>query len=561
MNRERVGKAEDMEWSWRALLDILTVEPKGVDAVVEVKPAARAERNFPGDYFRRNVSLLCILSAGAICRLAVCLAYTPIWNGPVGDSPSYSTPYFLWFHRFFFNGERTPVYPLFLGLVQWIARVPPAVRISSRALYITAFLQSALGLITVCLVYYTLRVLQVRKSIALTTGLYFSLLAGTCLFERTILTQSLSLFFLVLGASLFTKVMDKVASGETPIALIAVAGVVFSLAALLRPENLVFVTTMLIVTSLLCCRAQPTNANLASSLGITCGVVLLILVPMILAWMTWNYVSIGEFRVSSLTGWNRSKTVYNLFDRVDSEDRVLGQILSASYHDRNKNGTIVRDHVWAADDELVQRSSEMPLVNPYAHPSKVLLRLGEIAHNKFGMRYTYTQILEVSIGDYVGNVSWKLITKYPAAYLQNVASNFFLDTFNYNYTAITPAMEGRTEESPVGGSTIKNGQLARFIVWMIIVQAPLLTICYIVILGYVILSPLILRRGTLKDATVTALAMGTVATFVACCALAGYNKEYSVPHLGVLLVCTAYAAENLPRMRRELTAGSDVLDS
>jgi len=49
------------------------------------------------------------------------------------------------------------------------------------------------------------------------------------------------------------------------------------------------------------------------------------------------------------------------------------------------------------------------------------------------------------------------------------------------------------------------------------------------------------------DIIVTGFALATVGTFIAMCFLSGYNKEYSIPHLGVMVICTAYAVENRSR--------------
>ncbi len=53
---------------------------------------------------------------------------------------------------------------------------------------------------------------------------------------------------------------------------------------------------------------------------------------------------------------------------------------------------------------------------------------------------------------------------------------------------------------------------------------------------------------TTCDVAVTALAMGTVGTIVAFCLLESYHNQNSIPHIGVLLIRTAYAYSTILRM-------------
>src|SRR5512142_992451 len=75
---------------------------------------------------RRHIAW--IASSGVLMRIFFFLAYKPTW---AGDSPSYSLEYYFWAHHQFYLGERTPVYPLFLGFVQWVLRQPASILPSS----------------------------------------------------------------------------------------------------------------------------------------------------------------------------------------------------------------------------------------------------------------------------------------------------------------------------------------------------------------------------------------------------------------------------------------------
>jgi hypothetical protein len=482
------------------------------------------------------------------------IAYTPWW---CGDSAGYSDSYYLWVHRYFTVAARTPVYPLFLGLVQLLSGVPPAVRLATSAANMATLLQSLCGIIAVCLLYYTLRILLQSPWIAFLAALFFSVLVGACEFEMLILAESLSLFALVLGAWLYTRTMAAVADARNPVRLSVVTGAAFGCAALLRPENLVFFFILVLVTAAQYLRSRSIPSRRGQVRGLAVVVLLLPLsaAPLVLAWTTWNFFGIGQFRITTLTGWNLSATTYNMFDRVEPKDRVLGEIASRNFAKRNQ-GSIVRGHIWSAYDELVARHDEMPIKRsrPISRTSPDAMRrlIGRIDH-AFGMRPA--DLLYSDLGDYIGSVSAQLIRRYPRDWLSNIADNFVRDTFQFNYEA-PDSLESSDAQSPTGGIVVRYGRLRNLLSQWNGVQRPILKLCYIVLLSYVILGPWIaakrLNPNFLRDTTVIALAMGTLGTFIACCIVVAYNVQYGVPHLGVLVVCVAYAADHGLRIFEKL---------
>jgi len=158
----------------------------------------------------------------------------------------------------------------------------------------------------------------------------------------------------------------------------------------------------------------------------------------------------------------------------------------------------------------------------------------------------------VNMGDYVGKVSWKLIRRYPSAYLGNVADNFVRDTFNFRYADSNPAREEARNVTVDGGECVRNESVAKLLARATNAQAPLLMVSYLVTLGFVVVAPRVFmcKAGEcpVADTIVTGFALATVGTFIAMCCLSGYNKEYSIPHLGAMVICTAYAVENRSRI-------------
>ena len=516
---------------------------------------------------------------GILARLPFYLAFRPMWSA---DSPGYVIPYFLWRNHRFFLGARTPVYPLFLGLGQWLAMHPVRPTLSDSATYQTIALQSALpvsaayvivclqsvmDIAAVCVLYSTLRKLNVRRHIALVFSVFVATVPALCLLDVNILTLSLSFTVLVLCASVFAALMEKVGNGSRFIGVSLLCGLVFACAALLRPENLIFCTILAtgFLGTWMLSKLRGATTRYGDRVPVAVFFIILSAAPLILAWMTWNYVGIGEFRITTLTGWNRSKTVYNLFDGVGPEDRVIGQALTASYLRRNGRGKVVRDHAWQAlKDSLWEQYTYLPLEDPTATPSAFHIWLDHAFEDVLGMKANVpcefpgqlcTELLKeerwINIGDYVGRVSWKLTRKYPGAYFANVAENF-LDTFNFRYLNSNLFSKNSRLTAVNGGNYVRNESLAKVSARAINLYAPLLTAFYVVTVGFVVFAPLVLMKKKdeckLADTIVTGFALATVGTFIAMCCLSGYNKEYSIPHLGVMVMCSAYAVENWSRI-------------
>jgi hypothetical protein len=447
-----------------------------------------------------------------------------------------------------------------------LARVPSSPTLSFSAAYVAVGLQSAFDLIAACVLYSTLIKLNIRRNIALVSALLAATFPGLCLFEINILNLPLAFAVVVLCTSLFATLMRRVNDGSGFVGPSLLCGLLFGCATLLRPENLVFCTILASVWlgSWAICKLRGVATFQGNRVPVALLLMILSAAPLILAWMTWNYVGIGEFRITTFTGWNRSKTVYNMFDRVDPEDRVLGKILTSSYLMRNRNGHTIRDHIWQAEPDLMDLYAHMPVEDPPETASAFHMKVDRFFADELGMVKLPCEKPERSdqecsaslrrranMGDYVGRVSWKLIKKYPSAYLENVADNFAQDTFNFRYADSQPSQEGYQSTTVDGGEYVRNESLARFLSKAINAEAPLLTVLYVVTLGFVVFAPLIFMSKAAEfpvaDIVVTGLALATVGTFTAMCCLSGYNKEYSIPHLGVMLICTAYAVENRSR--------------
>jgi hypothetical protein len=159
----------------------------------------------------------------------------------------------------------------------------------------------------------------------------------------------------------------------------------------------------------------------------------------------------------------------------------------------------------------------------------------------------------VHLHDYLGQISWKLAKKHPLLYLRNVLNNFASDTFDHNLPLPSPG-ETQDPHAPEGGSVVRDQTLYTATVWINRIETPLLTAAYVILLAYVVFSPLVLlsreRDDLLRDGAVVAIAMGAFATILCTCAVAAYFPEHGVPFMGVLVICVIYTVSNSKRIVR-----------
>jgi hypothetical protein len=489
------------------------------------------------DLHANILHVVIILACGAAFRLIYQLAYRPWWSG---DSVNYSDVFYLWTRQTYVDAERTPGYPLFLGLVQWLAGNAPMARgMGVPSQYLAVHLQCVLGLLAALLIYFSLRTLSVRPKLALTGGASFALIGAVCLFEMRILSELLSLFFLTLGMLFFLRCMQAVRNGTGFTTIALLSGASFSFAIITRPENLVLVVVLSFTLMLLAVRCSylPATSGYARSLIKLALLLVGAAAPLVLCWMTMNLVNIGQFRINTYNGALRTETTYNMFNLVDAEDRVAGDMLWRSYLLSNNDSQVKRDHVWDALDDLTKAWKRGLLPIPPFDWSRP-----ENAHYPGQV---------VNLYDYLGHISWKLAKKHPQLYLRNVLNNFASDTFDHN---LPPPNLAETEDphAPEGGSVVRDKDFYTATVWINRIETPLLTAAYVILLAYVVFSPLLLLSrepdDLLRDGAVVAVAMGAFATILCTCAVAAYFPEHGVPFIGVLIICVFHTVSNSRRI-------------
>lgn len=527
----------------------------------------------PSRSWRRPRPMLVIVFCAVMIRVLYFFLYLPWW---LGDTPTYIDAGYLLRHGYFTDGARPPVYPLFLNLARWMTHQPWQYFDPASAVVVTT-MQAALGVLACVLVYDILRKLRVRRSVAFAGALFFTLLNGVCEWEMVVLAQSLSLFALVLAIWLYVTTLARVEQRRKTIAWAIGTGLAFSFATLVRGENLAFCGVLMAVAAWLwLSSSDPTFRRAFRNVAL---VMPLAAAPLLLAWMTWNYIGIGRFQITTLASWNINSSMYNMFDRVGPEDRVLGELLVKADLIRNHPEKIPNEKFWlptppgeiiqntypAVLDQIVRRRHEMPLPPP-ARPGKFGAWLQSFA-SEDARRYTHSRATSVpipevperqpnDIGDYVSQVSWKLIRHYPVAWLRNAAANFGREAFRYSFAP--PAVDGHREPASFdGGPVVRSAALRVVALWLNRIEAPIMTLLFVLTLGLAGCAPWIgfgkRRPNAIRDAAVAAMAVGVAGVIAVCCLLACYVPHYGIPHWPAIVICGVYGIDRVLPRRTELS--------
>lgn len=437
----------------------------------------------------------------------------------------------------------------------FIARRPVYPDIAKRTADAAVVAQSALVLFAAILIYDILRKLGVRARLAFWGGLFFSLAGGLCEFEMIIVPQSLAIFALVLACWFFVRGITKLQRAESSTLDSICAGLSFSAAVLVRTEMLVFFVILLgsmtIVVAFTAWRGRD-NFERAVPNPFTkraTGMLLLMsfaAAPAILACMSLNYLATGRMRLTSMMGYQFYQSVYNLFDRVEPQDRALGQIMVKYYRLSNSDGHIKRDYIWNALDDLRLHTGEFPI------------KRGRYPFHAVGsMKMTQAAAEVIDLGNYIEQVARGLARRNISAWLHNAADDFARSTFDFRYTP-PPAVTTVTARSDVRSVDMKPvlryPALRPLMVWVDRLQAPLLSGLYACTIGIALFGPLLLMKASdsktlLLDGSLWALALSTVGSFFSYCLLAAYYSQYGIFFVGVMVVTFIYGVEKTLRLR------------
>ena len=528
-------------------------------AICTTAPAVEIKQ-VPRDQHTSGIHIALIFFVGLIARIPFYLAYRPIWSG---DSSSYVMFYQFLTQHLFYLGWRTPVYPFFLGFAMRVGTITSPADPSTPFAYIVICLQSLFCILAAAFLYHTLRLLNVSKGIALAVSLIIVTMPALSIHEMSLLNMSLAFSLLMLVMGLFVITIKRLEVSRPATIPALATGIASSILIMNRPDLIIFVLLLLMMTAAVSLRLWfGLRIQLSSSILKATSLIALPAACTLLGWMLLMYIGIGQFRITTLDGWNRTRTVYNMFDRVDPADQLIGGIMSRTYNREVSSHAKVnlREIIWPALDELIINYPDYP--GPKTAIDPTFLDHVGIASGRRALgwvripctqeNYCWQNMRkEIDVGDYLGQVSWKLARKYPKDYLRNLAVNFFEESFDFRFTNAKPAVAEYQDLSVVGGESVKSKAGVHMIAQAITAEAPLLTIAYVVTLGFFMVAPILLFRKPsehwVSDIAIASMAVASVGTIVGTTVLAGFNRVYSLPHIAVFAICTAYAWENRAR--------------
>ena len=133
----------------------------------------------------------------------------------------------------FFNDERTPIYPLFLASIMKLQGFPTAVVLSDEfytGARLIVFIQHIIGILSLILMFFILRLLKVKSKYAFLLTIIISINPMVFFWEKVLVTETLTTFFLLLTLYIFLKGLE---TGKTVYFILLLSSLIFGF--LLKP--------------------------------------------------------------------------------------------------------------------------------------------------------------------------------------------------------------------------------------------------------------------------------------------------------------------------------------
>ncbi len=447
-------------------------------------------------------------------RLLFHLIYAPGW---CLDSEDYSWRWRLIWDREWqsWDAYKTPGYPFLLGLAQGLVGAKPVAHLSYASGQAAIYLQQFAGLCAVVLLYFLLRNIEVGRRAAFWGALFFGTLMNICLFEILLLTQSLATSLLITALWLCSWALARAVRGQSNLLLAILSGIVFSLAALTRAEVSVFLLGLILTCVTISIIYRTRGEFLA--LRLVMLRVGLSALPLIIGWMSFNGLILGQFTLTTASSYNATSSVYNLFDRVPRKDRVFGKIMMKYY-----KGPARIDLVNDAWVELSAHAAEMPIKHrgPWTANADLMAYAGEVAH--------------------------RLQRRYPLVLLSNSAKSFGR-TFDFNQGRGFAQVPTNDPEAPDGTPVLKWPKGRNFAEAIRAFQAPVMFAFYCIMLLLIPGALIMTRMGKvcppLKLAFAFAIALTTATTLVAFGFAHTYFSHYGLVYFGCIVICGIVGVE------------------
>lgn len=286
-----------------------------------------------------------LVTVGLIVRALLGFVYQPVVAPDTHGYVRLAQQIYTWDYTGY-DGRRTPVYPLFLL----------AGALNEKAVWC---LQALLGVAISVLLYLIAFEDKRQSGWALLVGLSHMVALNQLFYEPVLVTETLATFFVVASIFLFTR---SLAGGGARVFNFFAPGVITALAALTRPLLLILAPVYFVALLL---TLPPGRGRRAPSLAFA--------VPVLLAVGTWslvNYVSLGYFGPTTLTGYNLTQHSGAFIELAPDE---YGEIrdLYLKYREPRRRATGSHSMtIWDASREMQEQTGLS-----YAELSKRLTKL------------------------------------------------------------------------------------------------------------------------------------------------------------------------------------------
>lgn len=269
-----------------------------------------------------------IIITGVIVRLVLTTLYQHITFYPDSED------YFVLARRLLncnlsgYEGERSPGYPILL--------------VVSNLSYITTFLlQACIGIFTLIIIYKTCLILEINKRLSLITTLILTCYLPAIFFEFALLSETLTLLFIVLVFYFFINIRKKESKSYL------LLGLACGYLILIKPFY-IFLPVILYLFLLF-------NDNQKKKYIQKTVYILFIPVIVFLGWSYVNKINTGYFTSTTFYGFNLAQNCVNFAENTTTEYSEIGEIY-AKYRDNRTSDKEIAMTIWEAYPELEEKT-------------------------------------------------------------------------------------------------------------------------------------------------------------------------------------------------------------
>lgn len=232
-------------------------------------------------------------------------------------------------------GRRTPGYPLLIVLV---GESPRAMMLANMVA----------GLLVSATLFGITMVLTKRRGLALAVGLSYSLNLQQLFQEGALLTETLSTLSVTAAVLVLVAALPRLQQGRRIVPMLWLIGALAGFAILVRPQFLVLLLLIpaLVVHAVSGWR-RPSRAALAAAAHASAPGV-----AMVLAWCTVVYLQVGQFTVSTQSGFGMVNHTIDYIERAPDRYAEVREVLLKTRQSRMAEVGHSRNTIWYAWPEI-----------------------------------------------------------------------------------------------------------------------------------------------------------------------------------------------------------------